>query len=78
MENEIITQMPRIGDMAPDFTVTTTTGPLNLSEYNKGNWVVMFSHPADFTPVCTTEMSGFAKEKEFFAKKKYQIIRLKY
>jgi peroxiredoxin (alkyl hydroperoxide reductase subunit C) len=71
-----ITQMPRIGDKAPDFTVTTTTGPLTLSEYNKGNWIVFFSHPADFTPVCTTEMSGFAKEKDFFAANNTKLLGL--
>lgn len=59
-------QLPRIGDQAPDFEVITTTGPLKLSEYNKEHWVILFSHPADFTPVCTTEMSGFAKEQAFF------------
>lgn len=65
MENNTTTQMPRIGDTAPYFTVTTTNGPLTLSDYKKGSWVVMFSHPADFTPVCTSELSGFAKEKDF-------------
>ena len=70
------TQMPRIGDKAPDFNVTTTTGPLQLSEYNKGSWVVLFSHPADFTPVCTTEMSGFALEKEFFAANNAKLLGL--
>lgn len=63
---EQVTMMPRIGDKAPDFQAVTTTGKLKFSEYNSGSWVVLFSHPADFTPVCTTEMSGFAKEKEFF------------
>jgi peroxiredoxin (alkyl hydroperoxide reductase subunit C) len=58
--------MPRIGDQAPDFTAQTTQGNITFSDYNKGNWVVMFSHPADFTPVCTTEMSGFALEKDWF------------
>lgn len=58
--------MPRIGDKAPDFEAVTTIGPLRFSEYNKGSWVILFSHPADFTPVCTTEMSGFAQEKAFF------------
>jgi len=63
-----ITQMPRIGDIAPDFESMTTQGMLRFSEYNKGSWVVLFSHPADFTPVCTTEMSGFAlREDEFNA-----------
>ncbi len=70
------TQMPRIGDKAPDFNVTTTTGPLQLSEYNKGSWVILFSHPADFTPVCTTEMSGFALEKEFFAQHNAKLLGL--
>ncbi|MEA3447716.1 MAG: peroxiredoxin [Bacteroidota bacterium] len=68
MENEEmnIQPMPRIGDKAPDFEATTTTGKIKLSEYNKGSWVVLFSHPADFTPVCTTEMSGFAQRKSEF------------
>jgi len=70
------TQMPRIGDKAPDFIVTTTTGQLQLSEYNKGSWVVLFSHPADFTPVCTTEMTGFALEKEFFAQHNAKLLGL--
>lgn len=63
---EIINNMPRIGDIAPDFEAITTTGKLKFSEYNKGSWVIFFSHPADFTPVCTTEMSGFANEQESF------------
>jgi peroxiredoxin (alkyl hydroperoxide reductase subunit C) len=58
--------MPRIGDTAPDFTATTTIGPLQFSDYANNSWVVMFSHPADFTPVCTTELSEFAKEQAFF------------
>jgi peroxiredoxin (alkyl hydroperoxide reductase subunit C) len=70
------TQMPRIGDKAPDFNVTTTTGQLQLSEYNKGSWVVLFSHPADFTPVCTTEMTGFALEKDFFAQHNAKLLGL--
>lgn len=70
------TQMPRLGDKAPDFEVTTTTGTLKLSDYNKGSWVVFFSHPADFTPVCTTEMSGFAKEKEFFTANNTKLLGL--
>ncbi len=59
-------QTPRIGDMAPDFEAITTKGKIKLSNYAKDKWLVMFSHPADFTPVCTTEMSGFAiRKKEF-------------
>ena len=59
-------QMPRIGDQAPDFTAKTTKGDIKFSEFAKDKWVVMFSHPADFTPVCTTEMSGFATRKDEF------------
>jgi len=65
MENTI--SMPKIGDLAPDFEAVTTTGKIKFSKFNKNSWVVFFSHPADFTPVCTTEMSGFATEKDFFA-----------
>lgn len=75
MENQINT-MPRIGDMAPDFDAITTTGQLKFSEYNKGNWVILFSHPADFTPVCTTEMTGFAQESDFFEKHHTKLMGL--
>lgn len=60
------TFMPRIGDQAPDFEAVTTKGPVKMSTFAKDKWVVMFSHPADFTPVCTTEMSGFAQRKPEF------------
>ena len=76
MENTIMNTMPRIGDKAPDFDAVTTTGPLKFSDYNKGSWVILFSHPADFTPVCTTEMSGFALEKDFFAKHNTKLMGL--
>jgi peroxiredoxin 2/4 len=58
--------IPRIGDQAPDFEAVTTTGKIRLSEYAKDQWLVLFSHPADFTPVCTTEMTGFALRKPEF------------
>jgi peroxiredoxin (alkyl hydroperoxide reductase subunit C) len=58
--------MPRIGDTAPDFEAVTTKGRIKFSDYASDKWVVMFSHPADFTPVCTTEMSGFAMRKAEF------------
>jgi peroxiredoxin (alkyl hydroperoxide reductase subunit C) len=76
MENLVLNTMPRIGDFAPDFDAVTTTGNIRFSEYNKGSWVVFFSHPADFTPVCTTEMSGFALEKDFFAAHNTKLIGL--
>ena len=69
-----VNPMPRIGDKAPDFTANTTHGNLKFSEYSKDSWVVMFSHPADFTPVCTTELSAFALEKEFFTKHKTKLM----
>lgn len=72
----VANDMPRIGDKAPDFEALTTTGPLKLSEYNKGNWVVMFSHPADFTPVCTTEMSAFAVDKQWFEARNTKLLGL--
>lgn len=76
-ENKInLPAMPRIGDKAPDFQALTTTGPLKFSEFNKGKWVIMFSHPADFTPVCTTELSAFAKEKNFFEQRNTKLIGL--
>jgi len=58
--------MPRIGDVAPDFSASTTIGHLQFADYARESWVVLFSHPADFTPVCTTELSEFAKEQSFF------------
>jgi len=66
MDNQEINRMPLLGDLAPDFTAKTTEGWLTLSDYGKDSWVILFSHPADFTPVCTTEMSGFAKRKSEF------------
>jgi len=61
-----VTIMPRIGDNAPDFEAITTHGKLKFSDFADGKWVILFSHPADFTPVCTTELSGFAKRKKEF------------
>jgi peroxiredoxin (alkyl hydroperoxide reductase subunit C) len=64
--NNQIMPMPRIGDTAPDFEAVTTKGNIQMSEFAKDKWTVLFSHPADFTPVCTTEMSGFATRKPEF------------
>ncbi|MCD6090580.1 MAG: peroxiredoxin, partial [Bacteroidales bacterium] len=67
MEDQVqIVKMPVIGDQAPDFTATTTKGQIKFSDFAKDKWVVLFSHPADFTPVCTTEMTGFALRKGEF------------
>lgn len=62
----VITAMPRIGDKAPEFKAVTTQGDLNFPGDYKGKWIILFSHPADFTPVCTSEFMTFAKmEQEF-------------
>lgn len=66
MESTDLNFMPRIGDIAPNFSAVTTKGPIQMSDFAKDKWIVMFSHPADFTPVCTTEMSGFALRKPEF------------
>ena len=75
-EQEVINQMPRIGDIAPDFKATTTKGDIIFSDFAKDKWIVMFSHPADFTPVCTTEMSGFAERKGEFDALNTELIGL--
>ena len=57
--------MIRLNELAPDFTAKSTHGPLQLSDY-RGKWVVLFSHPADFTPVCTSEFVSFARRSAEF------------
>ena len=64
----------RLGDKAPDFTANTTHGELRFSDYAKDSWVILFSHPADFTPVCTTEFVGFASHADDFAKRNVKLI----
>jgi peroxiredoxin 2/4 len=76
MEEQNFNKMPAIGDQAPDFTANTTYGPIRFSEYNEGSWVILFSHPADFTPVCTTEMSGFATRHDEFKELNTKLLGL--
>ncbi|MCB9183052.1 MAG: peroxiredoxin [Flavobacteriales bacterium] len=71
MEN---TTMPRIGDKAPDFEASTTHGNLRFSDFAKDHWVILFSHPADFTPVCTTELTEFARNKDWFAQRNTKLM----
>ncbi|NLN01075.1 MAG: peroxiredoxin [Lentisphaerae bacterium] len=68
--------MPLIGDKAPSFTAETTQGTINFPEDYKGKWVIFFSHPADFTPVCTTEFMTFAKMEPEFEKLNCKLIGL--
>lgn len=67
---------PKMGEQVPDFEATTTHGPVKLSEFNKGSWVILFSHPADFTPVCTTEFTAFAEKYDEFAKRNVKLLGL--
>jgi peroxiredoxin (alkyl hydroperoxide reductase subunit C) len=73
---ENTTQMLRIGDYAPDFEAVTTKGKIIMSEFATDKWIVLFSHPADFTPVCTTEMSGFALNKSVFDNLNTELLGL--
>jgi len=64
----------QLGETAPDFTAETTEGRLNFHEYLGDHWGVLFSHPADFTPVCTTELGAFANRKDEFTSRNTRII----
>ena len=74
MEERI--QMPLIGDKAPAFRAITTQGEINFPEDYKGKWVILFSHPADFTPVCTTEFMTFASMIDEFRALNTELIGL--
>ncbi|MEM4751689.1 MAG: redoxin domain-containing protein, partial [Desulfurococcaceae archaeon] len=66
--------IPLIGERFPEITVETTHGVKKLPEDYKGRWLVLFSHPADFTPVCTTEFVAFAKRVEDFKKLNAELL----
>ena len=66
----------RLGDAAPDFSAPTTEGDINFHEWKKDSWAVLFSHPKDFTPVCTTELGYTAKLSDEFAKRNTKVLAL--
>ena len=69
-----IPMRPGLGDPAPDFEAQTTHGMIRFSEWQSGRWVVLFSHPADFTPVCTTEFVEFCKLSDFMEEKGVALL----
>ncbi len=69
-------RLPLLGDKFPEFTVKTTHGMMKLPDDFKGKWFVLFSHPGDFTPVCTTEFVAFAKRFEHFKRLNTELIGL--
>lgn len=66
----------RLGDVVPDFTAETTHGQIRFHQWIEGSWAVLFSHPKDFTPVCTTELGAVANLKQEFAKRGVKVIAL--
>lgn len=76
MENQEINIMPRIGDKAPEFEAVTTQGKISFPGDYKGKWVILFSHPADFTPVCTSEFMTFGKMQDEFEALNCQLVGL--
>ncbi|WJJ95779.1 peroxiredoxin [Algibacter luteus] len=73
---EQVFSMPRIGDKAPEFKAVTTQGEINFPSDYKGEWAILFSHPADFTPVCTSEFMTFAHLESKFKKANCNLIGL--
>jgi peroxiredoxin (alkyl hydroperoxide reductase subunit C) len=74
MENQVF--MPRIGEQAPAFTAVSTQGTINFPQDYTGKWVIFFSHPADFTPVCTSEFMTFASMESQFQEANCELLGL--
>jgi peroxiredoxin 2/4 len=74
--SQATTMLPRIGDIAPSFDAITTQGKIKFPQDYKGKWIILFSHPADFTPVCTSEFMTFARREEEFKKLNTQLVGL--
>ncbi|MBN9406398.1 MAG: peroxiredoxin [Burkholderiales bacterium] len=66
----------QLGETAPDFTLDSTQGSIHFSDYAAGHWVVFFSHPKDFTPICTTELGAFARRKAEFDQRGTKLLGL--
>lgn len=73
---ETATRLPLIGEVAPSFEAETTQGHIKFPENYKGKWVILFSHPADFTPVCTTEFMTFASMQDEFRQLNCELVGL--
>ncbi|MFA6799356.1 MAG: peroxiredoxin, partial [Bacteroidales bacterium] len=76
MESKEVFAMPRIGDAAPEFKAVTTQGNIHFPNDYKGSWVILFSHPADFTPVCTSEFMTFATMEKQFEEANCKLVGL--
>lgn len=66
----------QLGETAPDFSLDSTEGTLRFSDYARDHWVVLFSHPKDFTPICTTELGAFARRKAEFDQRNTKLLGL--
>ncbi|HAP55545.1 MAG: peroxiredoxin [Spirochaetia bacterium] len=76
MDQNEVTTMPRIGEKAPAFKAVTTQGEIDFPKQYEGSWVILFSHPADFTPVCTSEFMTFATLEPKFAELNCKLVGL--
>lgn len=76
MSDALSRGIPRIGDTAPDFQAVTTQGELSFHRWKEGKWTLLFSHPADFTPVCSTEIAELARRADEFAQLDTRLLGL--